>query len=389
MDETEQVSELIGDVYDAALDRGLWPSALEKTCGFLKGQTATLLAQGPSQLHIYFQWGFEPQFLESYRQIYVKLNPLPALVTIYGKVGEILRVSELMPYGEFLASRFYKEWAEPQGLGDGMFVLFDKSVAREVGLSILQNRRHGLVDEHSKRRLGLLYPHFRRAVAIGQIIDFHKFEAAALADSLDGLAAALFLVDSAGRLVHVNTAGHALLNEAHAFRDSGGKLVALDLQADDTLRHIFMTAENGDAAISTKGIDVPLSCRNGERYVAHVLPLTSGARRNAGTTYSAVAAAFARKAELELPHPLETIATVFKLTPAEMRVLMMVFQLGGLREVAPVLGISEPIAKTHLQHIFDKTGTSRQADLVKLVASYMSPLGQGAQSDSKRELHRS
>jgi DNA-binding CsgD family transcriptional regulator len=83
---------------------------------------------------------------------------------------------------------------------------------------------------------------------------------------------------------------------------------------------------------------------------------------------------FVRKVELELPHPLETIVSIFKLTPAEMRVLMMIVHLGRVPEVAPVLGISEPTVKTHLQHIFEKTGVSRQADLVKLVAGYMSPL---------------
>jgi DNA-binding CsgD family transcriptional regulator len=30
--------------------------------------------------------------------------------------------------------------------------------------------------------------------------------------------------------------------------------------------------------------------------------------------------------------------------------------------------------KTHLQHIFEKTETNHQADLVKLVAGYLSPL---------------
>ena len=119
---------------------------------------------------------------------------------------------------------------------------------------------------------------------------------------------------------------------------------------------------------------MPLFSREGERYVAHVLPLTSGARRQAGVAYSAVAAVFVRKAALELPHPLETIAATFKLTPAEMRVLMMIVQLGGVSEVAPVLGVSEATVKTHLQHIFAKTETSRQADLVKLVAGYLSPL---------------
>ena len=54
---------------------------------------------------------------------------------------------------------------------------------------------------------------------------------------------------------------------------------------------------------------------------------------------------------------------------------MLIVQLGGVSEVAPALGISEATAKSHLQHIFAKTDTSRQADLVKLIAGYMSPLG--------------
>jgi DNA-binding CsgD family transcriptional regulator len=60
---------------------------------------------------------------------------------------------------------------------------------------------------------------------------------------------------------------------------------------------------------------------------------------------------------------------------------MMIVQLGGVREVAPVLGIGESTVKTHLQHIFEKTGAGRQADLVKLVAGYMSPLTRGSQSE--------
>ena len=81
-----------------------------------------------------------------------------------------------------------------------------------------------------------------------------------------------------------------------------------------------------------------------------------------------------RQTALDLPHPLEAIANAYRLTPAEMRVLMMIVQIGGVPEIAPVLGISETTVKTHLQHVYKKTGTQRQADLVKLVAGYMSPL---------------
>ena len=37
-------------------------------------------------------------------------------------------------------------------------------------------------------------------------------------------------------------------------------------------------------------------------------------------------------------------------------------------------GIKEGTVKTHLHHLFEKTDTTRQADLVKLVAGCSSPL---------------
>jgi DNA-binding CsgD family transcriptional regulator len=293
---------------------------------------------------------------------------------IYAKVGSINVASEFIPYDELLACRFYKEWLAPQGIVDAISVTFEKSAHSYAMLAIHRNQRYGIFDRETKRRLGLLSPHFRRAVAIGQIIDLHKFEAAALADSLDGLAAAMFLVDAAGRIVHANAAAQGMLEKGAPIRATGNKFVATDTQADHALHDIFMNAEDDEKAFGAREHAVPLTVRDGERYVAHVLLLTSGARRKAAVAYRAVAAVFVCKAALDVPHPLETITATFKLTGAEMRVLMMIVQLGGVPDVAPVLGISEPTVKTHLQHIFEKTGTRRQADLVKLVAGYMSPL---------------
>jgi DNA-binding CsgD family transcriptional regulator len=83
-----------------------------------------------------------------------------------------------------------------------------------------------------------------------------------------------------------------------------------------------------------------------------------------------------RKAALDLPSPLQTMAELFKLTPAELRVASAIIDIGGVPDVASVLGISETTVKTHLQHLFEKTGTNRQADFVKLVAGFATPLRQ-------------
>ena len=327
MDEAEQISRLIGDVYDAALDPASWPKALEKTCRFVEGMASIAWSQDSA-----------------------------------------------LPIDEFRMTRFYQEWAQPQGYLDAISAMVDRSATGCAAVAVTRHECDGLVDDAMRRRMQLLAPHFRRAVAIGKVIDTTRVEAATLADALDGLAAGMFLVDPGGRIVHSNARGHAILAEANVLKGHGGRLSATDLQADKTLADAFTTSDGGDVALGTRGIAVPLTARDGGRWVAHVLPLTSGARRQAGVCYAAVAAVFVRKATLDLHPPLETLSDIYQLTPAELRVLMAIVEIGGVPEVAPALGISETTVKTHLRRLFEKTGTKRQADLVKLVAAFMSPL---------------
>jgi DNA-binding CsgD family transcriptional regulator len=180
----------------------------------------------------------------------------------------------------------------------------------------------------------------------------------------------MFFVNGTGRIIHANASGYAMVAEANALRAPSGRLGATDPAADQALLDVFTAAENGDAALGRRGISIPITAPNGERYVAHVLPLMSGTRRKAGVSYGAVAAVFVRKAALDLPSSPVVIAQQFRLTYAELRVLFSVVEIGGTSDVAEVLGIAEATVKTHLHHVFEKTSTGRQADLVKLVAGY-------------------
>jgi DNA-binding CsgD family transcriptional regulator len=80
------------------------------------------------------------------------------------------------------------------------------------------------------------------------------------------------------------------------------------------------------------------------------------------------------KASLETPLLPEAIAKAYRLTPTELRVLLAAVEIGGVADVAEALGIASETVKTHLGRIYEKTDTHRQADLVKLVAGYSSPL---------------
>jgi DNA-binding CsgD family transcriptional regulator len=156
-------------------------------------------------------------------------------------------------------------------------------------------------------------------------------------------------------------------------RDENQTLSAVDAKADATLKRVFVASANGDAAVGVGGVAVLLPNSRNERWLAHVLPLTSGVRELARKSYAATAAVFVRKASPETPSAMETVAKLYGLTASELRVLQSVMELGVIRKVADSLGISEATVKTHLQHLFEKTGTRRQSDLIKLVASSASP----------------
>ena len=236
------------------------------------------------------------------------------------------------------------------------------------------HERDGVADDETRRRMQLIVPHIRRAVLVGRLIDRRQAEAATLADTLDSLSAGMCLVDAEGRIVHANAACQVILGARDFLSVNGDRLVASDAEADQALRELFAAAGGGDTAIGIRGIALTLTTSDGERYVARVLPLTSGARRRGGIGTTAVAALFVHKASPAIPSSPEIIARHFKLTPAELRVLLATVEVGGVPEIGEALGIADTTVRTHLGNLFEKTGTGRQADLVKIVAGFSTPL---------------
>jgi DNA-binding CsgD family transcriptional regulator/PAS domain-containing protein len=376
MQEVEPVSSLIGDIYDAALDPALWGDVLCDVRDFVGGSSAAVFSKDVSRksMNLYYHSGdIDPHYQQLYYDKYAKLDP-STTAQVMAEIERPISMVNIMAVDEFAKTRFFQEWARPQGLVDFGVAVLDRSATGAAMLGVFRQERHGLVDDDMRRRMRQIVPHIRRAMLIGRAIELKTAEASAFADTLDGVSAGMFLVDANGQIVHANASGQAMLDERSVLRAGGGRLAAVAPGADRELNQTLALAGGGDAAIGVKGIAVPLTARDGEQYVAHALPLTSGERRRAGAGYAAVAALFVRKAGLDTPTPPAAIARLYKLTPTELRVLMAVVEVGGVPEVAEALGIGEATVKTHLHRLFAKTETSRQADLVKLVAGFSNPL---------------
>jgi DNA-binding CsgD family transcriptional regulator/PAS domain-containing protein len=376
-DNPEALSALIGAIYDAALDAAVWPDALGKSAKYLAGVGALLFTKDATTRNFALHHAdarLDPAYVKLYAEKYSRIDPSTS-AHYFADIGEPVSIMDIGPIDEFRATRIYREWAQPQGLVDFLTVSIDKNATTVAMYGLFRHERQGMVDDVTRQRTRLIAPHIRRAVVIGRAIDLKAAQAASFADAFDRLSSAMLFIDATGRIVHANAAAHRMLALGNVVRAApGGRISSNDPNLGEALRKIFEDAGKGDNALGIQGIAFPIVARDGENYVGHVLPLTSGARTKTGSAFAAAAVLLVQKAELAMPAAPEVLAKTFKLTPTELRVLLAVSEFGGVAEIADSFGISETTVKFHLKSLFDKTGARRQTELVKLLAGFTTPL---------------
>jgi hypothetical protein len=170
MSEMDVLSLLIGDIYDAALDPTLWTPVLANAAAFVGGISATLFTKDASTKSggiVYDDGGIDAHYKQLYFERYIKLDPATT-AHYFAMIDEPMATADLVPYDEFVQSRFYLEWARPQKLVDFVTSTLDKSATSAAFFGVFRHERDGIVDEATRRRMRQIAPHIRRAVLVGR-----------------------------------------------------------------------------------------------------------------------------------------------------------------------------------------------------------------------------
>lgn len=183
--------------------------------------------------------------------------------------------------------------------------------------------------------------------------------------ALDRMGTAVMLIDRAGGLTFANYAARKLLADGDGLREQNGRLRANDradgIALETSLEHILYAHEDRHAPQ-----DVPiLRIRRNERapLVVAVLPATVSL-----TEEGAVAAlVFAVDPDMDIRDLALPVCRAFNLTRVETDLVCELASGLNLREAATKLRMKEATARTYLKTIFSKTGTNRQADLVRSI----------------------
>ena len=363
-----EFSNVVGAIYECAIDPARWPSTLQSICDWTGAAAAGLMVRDLvlAQFKIQVGVGTDPYWQQLQDERYAAIAPFAVPITFL-KAGQVVAVEDVMDFEVYLRGRFYKEWVAPQGLADAMLGILARSGSRLGAVGISLRRR---ATDEDKAALTDMLPHLTRAVAISDLLQFRAAEVARLSAAVDGLATGVVFLSSDLKVLDINLAAERMVRERQIVAIENDRLLLPNSDIGRKLKAAIAACAEGRLD-QLKTSTVVFEGRNeAPGLVAHVLPL---AKNDSSFGGDAVVAVFLTDPEAPVRMPIETLVEQFGLSPSELRVLMGLMQGQTPREIADAHGIAIPTIRTHLRHLFAKTGTSRQMQLVKLAMSMNPP----------------
>jgi DNA-binding CsgD family transcriptional regulator/PAS domain-containing protein len=369
----QALSGLIGSIYDCTLDPSRWEPALADIMDALDCYAVALTFSDlrDDRLLLHKTVGLAPEEIERAAKHMPEIHALIAHALESGlSPDEPLVMSRHFSPAYVERSPLFQQWERPTGTVDSMRMSLMHTPTLDVGCGADRNERQGLFTDREVEIARLLLPHLRRAVTISNVLDIRTIAGASMAETLDALRCAVVLTNEHGEVMHANRSAERMLSDG-AIQISRGVLQAADPSAAAELSAAIALAADNEAAIGKTGLAVRLIGRDGTPLFAHVLPLT-GSDFRIQVQPAAVAAVFIG-APPDAQEGAEAVAAAFGLTPAETKVLASLFAGRTLTETAATLGLARTTAKTHVEHIFMKTGVTRQAELMRMWTGLISP----------------
>jgi DNA-binding CsgD family transcriptional regulator len=178
----------------------------------------------------------------------------------------------------------------------------------------------------------------------------------------------MLVVSASAQVAHLNLAAERMVAAGDGLTLVHNVLGAVNPRDDVGLRQLIASAVRATREIAAAPGEVMRIARRSGRapYEVLVAPLAHG-KTGAGPNFpSPRAAIFVRDPETQAASPLDWLQRLYGLTAAEARLMQALLGGDTLETIAERIGVAKGTLRTQLKAIFAKTGTSRQAELVRL-----------------------
>ncbi|WEF34238.1 helix-turn-helix transcriptional regulator [Pseudoduganella chitinolytica] len=362
------MDSLIREIYEAAVIAEKWPGLL-RTLGEYFGTKGALLFTLSADSTCWVGGGEMADIMEEcLAGGWMADNERPTRVQALRHPGFVTEL-DVMSEQELLHLPICREFLHPRGC----FAAAGTYVTGLDGAGLMLSVE-GFPDHQAAMaaipQLNTLRPHLARAIQLAgqfrlQLMRGHV-------EALQAIGAATCVINATGKLMTNNARFEDELG--NTFLDIRGALCLSDKRAQQQLSWTTELMRRN----SFSGCSIVIGCEPDATRVLHVLPISG----RANDLFCQAAAL------LVLTNPARSVhlsgqflQQLFDLTPAEARLAVLVGTRNAtLSQVAADAGLSINTAKSQMRSIFQKTGTERQTDLVRLLmgAGTIQPAADGA-----------
>lgn len=368
-------SKVVSSIYAAAMDPSKWQTTLCEVVDAFGARGGAMLVARPGNTAFATDVGMDPAAVESYNEHYFQVDPIAQFIEA-SSVGTVAGVFDVLSEADRSCSEFYQDWALPSAAGDGVFCRFSD---RGDGPGWVQ-----VVTEPPKKfgtpgRLNFmreLVPHLSQAAKLKLTLDDEARGLTPTTDALEHLDRGALLADGDGNVHEANPAGQAILHSGDGLSVDNHRSLLPAFAHDRAVLHQVIASACGRGVTIPRAGSALISRPSGRRpYVLHALPLecrSSDGRRLALVTIVDPDAGARRST-------VEAWRNLYGFTWRESVIAQHVLHGEGLQAVADELQITLSTVRVHLRHIFEKTGTHRQAELARLLTA-IGPIFTGKRS---------
>lgn len=365
------IFELVGLIYEAAGDPQLWLRFLERLGSVSRAQVAEFgyIDEQSVSHNLVHVTGIDASDVRFYNTHYSHKNAWieGAKKRIPWCTGAVAAGHQVCPDRELVRTEHYNDFLRPLDLHYGMAGIVLQEGSQDSFISIVRSKSQGPCSEEEVALLSHLMPHLRRAVELHRRIAGLENTASAAADVLDRLPIGLILVGAKSNIVMLNRRARAIVEQNDGLTVSREGLRAV--RADETrqLQGLIHGATITGAGNGTHPGGVMTVSRPSLRrpYGLLVSPLRSS-RSWLGAEHPS-AAIFVTDPDTETERQDQILGRLFALTPAEARLADALLHGKSLKEAAEEFGVRRNTVHSQLQKIFEKTGTNRQSELLRLI----------------------
>jgi DNA-binding CsgD family transcriptional regulator/PAS domain-containing protein len=366
---------LIERIYDAAIAPELWPAFLDALAEVIDGHMVNLAFTDAAVVDttLIFTSRFDPEAERKYRESYSSLDPWANIGAKRGlfKTGVVALGVSLLSHADYKKTVFYNEFGRICDLSGGVTAVIRADASVAAILNTSQRRGGRQFDDADVSLLRQLLPHLRRAFHVHERLAGLAQARAAAEDLIDRLPFGVVILDGHGRAIVVNRVAEQILDARDGLILRNRSLEAASGEQTAELRAMVAGAiavargERLESGSETLAVGRPSLKRPLQVLVT---PLRTAAAALSLGRRTPVAAVFISDYEREHLPTDAILRKFYGLTPAETRLAMLLLQHKSLEEAAESLHISLNTVRTHLKSLFEKTGTRRQSELLRLLA---------------------